>query len=186
MEDDRIVNLLFQREETVLGELEHKYKHYCSSIAWNILRNHEDTEECVNDVWLKAWNLIPPNRPHSLQAFVAKIVHGTAIDQLKRKNAAKRPDSRITQLEQETAELSPVWNSIENIMEQKEITELLNQFLKKLPPADRDMFVRRYWFMDSLSEIAGRHNTTVGSVRGKLYRNRNKLKAFLERNEVIL
>lgn len=184
MNDKQIVDLLFQKNEDGLINLEQKFKAYCSSIAWNLLGNQEDTEECLNDTWFKTWHLIPPNRPESLQAFVAKITRGTAIDKLKTKYAAKRPDSHLTELEQEVNELSTVWNSVEKEIEQKEITALLNQFLENLSTKDRDMFLRRYWFADTLSEIAVRHQTTIGSVRGNLYRNRNKLREFLRKNEV--
>lgn len=184
MNDKQIVDLLFQKEEDGLIHLEQKYTPYCRSIAWKLLGNLEDTEECLNDTWLKVWNLIPPNRPVSLQAFTAKITRGTAIDKLKNKYAAKRPDSHFTELKQEVNELSTVWNSVEKAIEQKEITELLNQFLENLSPKDRDIFLRRYWFADTLSEIAKRHQTTIGSIRGNLYRNRNKLREFLRKNEV--
>lgn len=186
MNDKQIVDMLFQRDEDGLIYLEQSYKAYCGAIAWKLLGNHEDVEECLNDTWLKTWHLIPPHRPLSLKAFVAKIARGTAIDRLKTKYADKRPDSHISEIEQEASELAPVFHSIETVLEQNEITELLNQFLKKLPVKDRDIFLRRYWFADSLSDIAQRHQTTVGSIRGNLYRNRNKLREFLRENEVTI
>lgn len=184
MKDKEIVDLLFSKKEYGLISLEETYKSYCRSIAWNILGNTEDVEECLNDTWLKIWNLIPPHRPDSLQAFAAKITRGTAIDKLKTKYAAKRPDSHFTELEQEINELTTVWDSVERTIEQKEITELFNQFLFNLSKKDRDIFLRRYWFADSLQDIAIRHRTTIGSIRGNLYRNRNKLREFLRKNEV--
>lgn len=184
MDDMQLVDRLFRREEQVLQELDQKYRSYCGRIAQNILGNREDSEECVNDTWFQLWRLIPPNRPSSLQAFAGKITRGIAIDRLRKRSAAKRPDTNMAEVEREAGELAPVWNAVESAMEQKELAELLNRFLGELPPDERDIFVRRYWFMDSLADIAARHGTTVGSIRGKLYRNRNKLREFLRKNEV--
>lgn len=186
MEDKQIVEMLFQRKESAIHELDEKYRRYCNSIAWHILGNREDAEECVNDTWYQAWRSIPPQRPGSLQAFVGKITRGFAIDKIRKKSAARRPDTHFANVEQETAELNEAWYAIEKAMEAKELTALLNQFLVRLSEEDRDVFVRRYWFMDSLEEIAVRHSKSVGSIRGNLYRSRKKLQAFLKENEVAL
>lgn len=184
MEDRQIVDLLFSREEQGIYEMDQKYHGYCQSIAWHILGSPEDAEECVNDTWLQTWSCIPPHRPDSLQAFVGKITRRGAIDRYRKRNAARRPDTHLVDVEQETEEVQGAWNAVEQELEQKELADLLNHFLARLPERDRDIFVRRYWYMDSLEEIATRHRRSVGSIRGNLYRNRRKLKEFLEKNEV--
>lgn len=184
MEDFQIVDMLFHREEYGLQELSASYQSYCEAIAMRILRDHEDVKECVNDTWYQTWTLIPPNRPISLKAFVGKITRGLAIDKLRYKTAAKRPDYHLADIEQEAAELASAWNTVEEKLEELELIHLLNQFLEELSADDRDIFIRRYWFFDSLDAIADRHQKTKSSIRGRLYRSRSKLRDFLQKNEV--
>lgn len=186
MDDTQIIQLFLERKETAIEELDKKYNRFCFRIAWNILRSREDSEECVNDTWFRTWSYIPPKRPAVLSAFVGKITRGLALDRLRKKYAAKRIDLHIADIELETAELDRFTADIvEDKIAEQEFYETLNRFLWSLPERDRDMFLRRYWHMDSLEEIALRHGKTVGSVRGSLYRSRKKLYKLLRTEGVL-
>ena len=176
MEDTQIIELFFQRDETAIRELSGKYQPYCYRIAWNVLYNREDSEECVNDTWFSVWAAIPPHRPSILPAFLAKITRGHAIDCLRRKHAAKRTDMHITSIEQETMEIDKlIAPSLDDAIAEKELIRLLNEFLRSLPETDRDIFLRRYWYLDKETEIAARHGKTVNSIKLNLHRTRKKL-----------
>ncbi|MDO4344311.1 MAG: sigma-70 family RNA polymerase sigma factor [Eubacteriales bacterium] len=181
MEDVDIIELFWRRDESAIRVLSKKYHGYCFRIAWNVIRNWEDSEECVNDTWFAAWTCIPPQRPSVLSAFLGKITRRFAIDVLRKKNAAKRMDAHIIELSDEIEMLSEKSGGPEEYVNEKEFIALLNCFLRKLPERDRDMFIRRYWYMDSIGEIAQRHGCSVGKVKSNLYRNRKRLKQFLER-----
>ncbi len=182
MEDMQIIQMLWNREEDAVRELDRKYSNYCFKIAWNILNNREDSEECVNDTWFQAWNYIPPKRPVFLASFVGKITRGLAIDCLRKKYAARRMDMHMADMEAETEKLnSLIVNTLDDKMSEKEFYETLNSFLRELSKGERDIFLRRYWHADSIKEIAKRHGRTEGSIKNSLYRNRKKLYKILER-----
>lgn len=186
MEDAQIVRMLWERDEAAIGELDRKYSQFCFQIAWKILGNREDSEECVNDTWFRAWSYIPPKRPEILSAFIGRITRGLALDRLRKKYALKRTDMHMADIETETAELNrAAANTIEDKMAQKEFYEILNHFLWGLPERDRDIFLRRYWHMDSLEEIASRHGKTESSIRGNLYRSRKKLYRVLKMEGIL-
>ena len=180
MDDLRIIELYFDRNEQAITETDTKYGKLCHSIAYNILNNHEDSEECLNDTWLSAWNYMPPKRPSRLAVFVGRITRGLAIDCFRRKHAAKRPDARRTDVCLEMDELSLSY-TIEDQMAERELIKEIEKFLQKLPEADRDIFIRRYWYLDSIKEIAKRHKVSAGCVKTNLCRNRKKLFRILER-----
>lgn len=185
MEDKQIIQMFWDREEAAIGELDKKYNKFCFKIAWNILNNREDSEECVNDTWFRTWKYIPPKKPSILSAFVGKITRGLAIDRLRKKYAAKRVDMHMADVEAETAKLDAlVANTLEDKISEMEFCEIMNRFLWGLSESDRDIFLRRYWHMDSLKEIAQRHGRTEGSIRGSLYRNRKKLYKLLQEEGV--
>lgn len=187
MEDAQIIEMFWDREEAAIKELDRKYNLYCFKIAWNILNNREDSEECVNDTWLRTWNYIPPKRPAFLASFVGKITRGLAIDCLRKKYAAKRMDLHIVDVAAETGKLdSLIVNTLDDKMSEKEFYEILNRFLRKLSESDRDIFLRRYWHVDSIKEIAKRHGRSEGSVKNSLYRNRKKLYKMLEQEGIVV
>lgn len=187
MEDVQIIELFFRREETAIGELSAKYQPYCYKIAWNILNNKEDSEECVNDTWLSVWSAIPPSRPSMLVAFVGKITRGHAIDCLRRKHAAKRMDMHITYIEQETEAIDKlISHSLDDAMAEKELIRIINEFLRSLPEEDRDIFLRRYWYMDKEEDIARRHGKSRNGIKMNLYRTRKKLYRVLRAEGSIL
>ena len=147
MEDIKIIELFFNRDETAIQELSNKYSGYCYKIVWNLLNNHEDVEECLNDTWLAAWEYIPPRRPSVLSAYVGKIARGFAIDCFRKKQAAKRMDGHVADVCGEMDELSFSYVVDEKIAE-KELIKIIENFLRKLSDSDRDIFIRRYWYLD--------------------------------------
>lgn len=180
MEDTEIVNLFWKRDESAVKELSSKYSGYCYKIAWSLLQNHEDTEECLNDTWFAAWKHIPPQRPNILSVFVGKITRGLAIDIFRKKHAVKRMDQHITDVCGEMDELNFSY-TVDEQMAEKELVRTINKFLWKLSKADRDIFIRRYWYLDSIKEIAKRHGVTEGCIKTNLCRNRKKLYRMLKR-----
>ncbi len=180
MEDTEIIDLFWKRDEMAVKELSGKYSGYCYKIAWNLLENHEDTEECLNDTWFAAWTYMPPHRPTALSVFVGKITRGLAIDCFRKKRAAKRIDHHMTDVCDEMDEMNFSYTVDERIAE-KELVRTIDQFLWKLSKADRDIFIRRYWYLDSIKEIAKRHGVSEGCIKTNLCRNRKKLYRVLKR-----
>lgn len=180
MNDAQIVELFLERDEAAIRELDHKFNSYCFKIAWNILSSREDAEECVNDTWFHTWSCIPPKKPAVLRPFVGRITRGLAIDCLRKKYAAKRMDLHMADIGAETEKLNSITvKTLESAMEEKEFYELLNRFLESQSETDRDIFLRRYWYMDKLEDIAERHGKTVSSVKSNLYRSRKRLYRIL-------
>ena len=180
MKDEEIIDLLFAREEHAIKELSAKYHSYCYKIAWNLLANKEDTEECLNDTWFSVWSQIPPARPPVLSWFCGRITRNISIDRLRKKHAGKRPDAHMADVLGEMDQLNVTYTMDDQLAE-KELLRIINDFLEKLNAEDRDIFVRRYWFLDPISAIAKRHRMSEGSVKMNLYRNRKKLSKILEK-----
>jgi RNA polymerase sigma factor, sigma-70 family len=179
VEDTEIIDLFWKRDETAIQELSSKYSGYCYKIAWNLLENHEDTQECLNDTWFAAWKRMPPHRPLVLSAFVGRIARGFAIDFFRKKHANKRVERRRKDVLGEMDELSFSY-TVEEQMAEKELLEAIEKFLWKLKETDRDIFIRRYWYLDSIKEIAKRHGVTEGCIKTNLCRNRKKLYRILK------
>jgi len=178
--DREILDLFWGREERAITETETKYGGYCRSIAWNILHNRQDMEECVNDTWLRAWNTIPPKRPDLLAVFLGTITRNLSLDRWRMGRSKKRGggqlDAVVTELEQCAAgTISP-----EERVALQELSGLLDRFLGTLPQKDRCIFVRRYWYTDSILDIARRYHMTESAVKVNLHRSRNKLRSLLE------
>lgn len=184
MEDRAIIDLFWQRDERGIRELSSKYKAYCYKIAWNLLEDREDTEECLNDTWYAAWRHMPPKRPRVLQIFVGKITRGLAIDLFRKRTAAKRMDSHMADVCSEMEELSFSY-AVDERMAEKELIKVIEEFLRRLPEADRDIFIRRYWYLDSIGEIAVRHRVSAGCIKTNLCRNRKKLYGVLKKEAML-
>lgn len=180
MKDDEIIKLFLERNESAIDELSMKYHSYCYKIAWNLLTNKEDSEECLNDTWFSVWSKIPPSNPPVLSHFCGRITRNLCIDRLRKKFAGKRPDVHMADVLGEMEQLNITYTIDEQLAE-KELLEVINGFLEKIKPEDRDIFVRRYWFMDSIDSISKRHHISVGSVKMNLYRSRKKLLKLLEK-----
>lgn len=186
MEDHAIIALFWAREERALEETAHKYGSFCRSIAYNILCNREDTEECVNDTWLRAWNSMPPQRPSILSSFLGKITRNLSLDRFKVSRAAKRGGGQLPLALDELGDCVSGGESVEDQLAMKELSRLLDRFLRDLPERECCIFLRRYWFVDSIREIALRYQMAEGSVKSTLYRTQQKLRLFLEKEGVAL
>ena len=178
MDDKQIIELYWQRDEAAIEESQSKYGSYCSSIAERILHSAEDTEECVNDTWLRAWNSIPPQRPNRLAVFFGTITRNLAIDRYRRKTAQKSGGGQIplclAELEDCVGELPPIEDRLA-------LKALLQSFLRGMPDRNREIFLLRYWYCMPVKDIAGRYGMREGAVKTLLHRLRAKLKAELEK-----
>ena len=179
MDDKQIIELYWQRSENAITETDRKYGAYCYAVAFNILLNQEDAEECVNDTWLGAWNAIPPSRPSILRAFLAKITRNLSIKQLEKKLAEKRGGTAECMVLDELEECIGDQTDVEGIVESLELEELLRRFVRNLPERDGNLFVRRYFFTDSVASIAERYRISENHVMVILSRTRKKLKKEL-------
>lgn len=182
MEDEEIVQLFCKRDQMAIQEVRIRYGAKLYQVAMNIVKNHEDAEECVSDTYLKAWQAIPPQTPRFLFAYLAKICRFLSFAKIDWKNAQKR-NARIIEL---TAEMELCIPSPyeERRVESEEISELLNEFLKLISKENRLLFVRRYWYADSIQEISQRYGISESKVKTTLHRTRKKLKSYLEREGV--
>ncbi len=180
MEETQIIQLFNERSEKAITELSNEYGVLCKNIADNILKNKQDSEECVNDAFLGVWNTIPPQKPTSLKAYVLKIVRNQAIKKYHSNTAIKRNSQYDVALDELHGSLS-CHNNVENETDSLELTRLINSFLETLSKNDRIMFVKRYWFAMSITEIAEEFNVKNHYVSVKLSRIRESLKNHLKK-----
>ena len=179
MDDAKIVQLYFERNEQAIEETANKYGRYCTSIANNILGNKEDVEECVNDTYLNTWNSIPPHRPKVLSTFLGKIVRNLAFNRYKHDHADKRGGGEMPLVLDELAECVSGSDNVADEYATKELVSTINEFLSTLPEDKRKIFVRRYWYTESVVEIAKRYNMESTAVSMILSRLRTKLHNYL-------
>jgi RNA polymerase sigma-70 factor (ECF subfamily) len=181
MEDHEIIERFWERSESAIAELGEKYSRYCIAIAYNILGSAEDADEVVNDMYSRAWNAIPPERPGSLRAYAGRITRNLSIDKLEKANAEKRGGGRIGAILSELEEcIADNKNAIDKLVDSEAITDALNEFLSDQSAENRRVFVRRYWRAAPISEIAKDFDISTGKVKTVLFRMRNKLKKYLE------
>lgn len=184
MEDMEIIELYWQRDERAVQESDTKYGRLCRSIALRLLESMEDSDECVSDTWLRAWNTIPPQRPEILRAFFAKITRNLALDRCRRASAQKRGGGELNAaLEELSGCVSG--GDLESEMERRELVRVLNEFLHSLDERERDIFLRRYWLADSVAAIAKRSGMSANAVSLRLMRLRTKLKEHLEKEGIV-
>lgn len=186
MEDKRIVELYLSRNESAIAETSSKYGSYCFSIANKILNNKEDSDECVNDTWLKVWNLIPPTVPAHLRLFLAKITRNLSFDKYRTKNAEKRGKGEISLVMDELQEVIAGSSNVEEGLEMKELVRTINEYLQSLPERECNIFVRRYFYVDSVKDIAKSYGIKQGNVSMILSRTRKRLKEHLEQEEYFI
>lgn len=179
MDDKQIVELYWQRNESAIDETASKYGPYCHSIAYNILDNDADAEESVNDTYLDAWNSMPPHCPSILATFLGKITRRISIDRWRKRSAEKRGGGQITVVLDELEECLTDGKSVEQEVEAKILSEVINSFVKSLPDTEQRVFLCRYWYMDSVETIAKEFGFSQGKVKSMLYRTREKLRARL-------
>lgn len=179
--DDRMILALYnRRDEQAIAETSRKYGEYCFTVANRILADEQDSEECINDTWLRAWNAIPPATPHCLRLFLAKITRNLAFDRYKAANRQKRGGGELTVALEELGECLPDGCAVETQAEEKELMQSVNRFLRSLSERDCNLFVRRYFYAESVQEIALRFGLKEGNVQKILSRTRVKLREYLE------
>ena len=179
MDDKQILDLYWERSEAAISETSKKYGKYCRYIASNILHNDEDSEECVNDTYLRAWNSIPPNRPSVLKTFLGKITRNLSLDRYELLNAKKRNGGQMSLIFDEIQECIPSLDSTENIVEEIALTDILNRFLSSLSLEQRKIFMRRYWYLSPIKEIATEYGMSESKIKMSLFRSRNELKKIV-------
>lgn len=178
MEDEKIIELFFQRSETAIPSLAQKYERPLFSISYRILQNREDAQECINDTYLGIWNAIPPARPASLYSFACRIARNISINRHKHNCAAKRNGHAVSI--EEIGDCIPANSTVAEDFELQLLTDTLNQWLESLRPQNRYIFVRRYWYMDPVPQIATAMKMSEAAVYLRLDRLKKKLHKYLK------
>lgn len=185
MTDNEIIDLLFERSEQAIAELSSKHGGAVKRVVFNILGNEQDAEECINDTWLGVWNAIPPHRPDPMRTFVCRIARNLAVKRYHANTAEKRNSHYDAALE-ELAECIPDSCTVEIEYAAKELAAAIDSFLASLGYEDRFIFMRRYWYADTLTEIAQMMDMSYTSVSVRLHRTKNKLKDFLTKEGLLV
>ena len=184
-EDQKIIDLYWNRSENAITETAVKYGRYCTSIAYGILKSREDAQECVSDAYLMAWNAIPPRRPADLGTYLGKITRNLSIDRLRTRSREKRGGGEVDVALEELEDCIAGSDTAEGTLQRKELQAALNRFLETLPERERAFFVSRYWYLRSVGEIAEKTGLSAGSVKTQLCRTRKKLRFFLEKEDLL-
>ncbi len=179
MEDKQIIELYWQRNEAAITETDNKYGKYCFSIAYNVLNDNLDSEECVNDTYLRAWNSIPPQRPDVFKLFLAKITRNLSFNRYNAKTAEKRGGTEADLILDELSNCIPSKENVEREVESNELGRIIREFARALPERECNIFVRRYFFSESIRDIAARYGLSESNVSVILNRIRIKLKKQL-------
>lgn len=179
MNDLAIVELYHRREEQAIRESEQKYGGMCRAIALRLLGIREDAEECVNDTWYTAWDTMPPQRPQSLGAFLGRITRNLSISRWRKNHAQKRYDG-LELLLGELADCVPAPGGVEEELERRQLGRAISAWLDSLPPEDRRLFIRRYWYGAAVKELAAETGEQANTLAQQLLRLRKSLRAFLE------
>lgn len=184
MNDNEIIELYNKRSEEAITETDKVYGRYCRALTYGILGNHEDSEECVNDTYMRLWELIPPKRPPRLGAFTAKIARNIALNRREKLAADKRGGGLCSVDYDEIAECLPSGDTVEKKTDENELTGALERFLRTLAPEKRQIFLKRYWGFMSVSGIASEMGISAEKVKTTLHRTREKLRKFLEKEGI--
>lgn len=185
MEDEKIIELFWNRSESAISETAQKYGNYCYSIAYNILANSEDAEESVSDTYMAAWKAMPPRRPSILATFLGKITRHLSIDRWRSRNRYKRGGGEIVLALEELEDCIADSQTVEMALERKQLAVVFNRFLDSLPEMDRRVFLCRYWYLDPIADIAGYYGFSVSKVTSMLHRTRKKLRTTLEKEGLL-
>ncbi len=180
MQDQEIIDLYNKRDEQAIVQTESKYGSYCMSIAQNILQNMQDSEECVNDTWLHTWNSIPPAQPNNLRTYLGKITRNLSFNRYEMRNRQKRGGGEVVLALDEIGQVASAEADLAAHIERQEFARILNAFLWSLPERDCSIFIRRYYYVESVDEIADRFALSKAAVFKILSRARNKLRTALE------
>lgn len=179
MDDQKIINLYWSRDERAISETRSKYGNYCTAISMNILANHEDAEECVNDTWLHAWNAMPPQRPNRLSTWLGKITRNLSLQRLESYCAEKRGGGQFSLALSELEECLSDPSSIDNIADSSALSETINHYLLSGSQEKAAAFIGRYYYFYSLREVANHLGISEGKAKSLLFRTRQGLKAYL-------
>ena len=185
IDDEKIIEMFFERSEQGIRELDIKYGKVCHNLSYHIVGSRRDAEECVNDAYLGAWNAIPPAKPNPLLTYVCKIVRNISLKIYWRKEAAKRSSHYTIALEEIEAYIADT-NTVEAEIEARELARIIESFLDTLTVENRIIFLRRYWFSDTYKDIAGRVGLTEKNVSVRLTRIRKQMKQYLFEREVFV
>ena len=181
MDDTEIVELYWKRKERALEETAKKYGSYCYSVAYNVLSNHEDAEESVNDTYVEAWNVIPPHRPLVLSSFLCKITRRLAIDKWRSGHAKKRGGGELAAVLEELEECALCADGVDEQLDKQMLSQAINDFLGALPAQERRVFVCHYFYIESIDSICKRFGYSESKVKSMLFRTREKLRSYLQK-----
>lgn len=182
MDDSKIIELYFERDEQAIRETDAKFGKLCHSIAFNVLNNHEDAKECVNDTYVGVWNAIPPARPNNFKAFVCRIARNISLKRLEFLKRDKRSADMLVSLD-ELESILPDKRYAPDVSDE-DVGKLIGKFLRAQKQDARNVFIRKYYFFDSVADIAKRYGFTESKVKNMLFYTRNKLKDFLIKEDV--
>ncbi|MFA7673440.1 MAG: sigma-70 family RNA polymerase sigma factor [Clostridia bacterium] len=186
MDDRQIVELYFKRSESAITETAGKYGRYCHYIAYNILHSEEDAEECVNDTYLKAWNCIPPHKPDMLSAFLGKITRNLSLNLYAKYTAQKRGLGQTALVLSELEECLSSSDNVEQAADEDALVDAIDRFLAVMPSETRKVFMRRYWYLSPVKEIADGYGISESKVKMTLFRTRKSLRQYLEKEGVTI
>lgn len=181
MQDSQIIELYYARDEQAIARSSEKYGAYCTNIAQNILQNLQDSEECVNDTWLGAWNTIPPAKPSVLKTYLGKITRNLAINKWRYNHSKTRGKGEVTVALEELTQVTAVGYDVRESFREQEFLRIFNLFLRSLPERERNIFIRRYYFADSVPDIATWFGISQSNVFKILSRTRAKLRQYLDK-----
>lgn len=185
MTDRQIIEMYWNRNESAISETAEKYGTYCYAIAFNILNDEEDSKESVNDTYIEVWNKIPPNKPNILKNFLGRIARCISIDRWRKKTAKKRGGGELPDVLEELSECITKSGNPINEMEKELLNETINDFIKKLKDTEQKVFLCRYWYAESVKEIAEQCGFSESKVKSMLMRTRKKLYERLETEELL-
>lgn len=184
MNDEQIIELYFQRSESAISETDSKYGAGCRRLTYGILGNHEDSEECVNDTYLKCWNTMPPKRPPELKLFIVRIARNLALNMRRAVGTLKRGGGFIAVDMEEISECLPSGSNVEEEVDEAAAAKAIDRFLTTLDREKQIIFVRRYWYFCTVTEIADDMGISESKVKMTLSRTREKLREYLEKEGI--
>lgn len=186
MDDREIIELFWQRDQRAVAEASDKYGGYCRTIAGRILPSPEDAEECVNDALYRAWEAIPPQRPGSLSAFLGRLTRNLSLDRWRRDTARKRGGGQAALALSELDECVPAPSGVEEELDVRLLADCVERFVRTLPDTQRRVFLRRYWYLCSVKEVAAQSGMSVSRTASMLFRLRKSLKQYLEKEGIMV